>query len=125
MPQERSTFDPIDREVGSRIRLRRQMLHMSQKRLGSAIGVTYQQVQKYETGDSRVAASTLVAIARVLEWPTAAFLPSSEGPSPDAAQPWPEASTDGLKLLGWFQAVPHEFRPALVTICQGLAEPQG
>lgn len=58
--------DPIDKYVGSRIRERRVGLRMSQTKLGEAIGVTFQQVQKYENGSNRVGASNLYKIARTL-----------------------------------------------------------
>ncbi len=58
--------DPIDRYVGSRIRARRVGLRMSQTKLGQAVGVTFQQVQKYENGTNRVGASNLYRIARAL-----------------------------------------------------------
>jgi transcriptional regulator with XRE-family HTH domain len=58
--------DPIDTEVGRRIRLRRTQLGMSQETLGERVGVTFQQVQKYEKGVNRVGASRLVRIAQVL-----------------------------------------------------------
>ena len=57
----------IDVHVGSRIRLRRAMLGMSQERLGSALGLTFQQVQKYERGANRVGASRLFDISRILD----------------------------------------------------------
>jgi transcriptional regulator with XRE-family HTH domain len=59
--------DPIDTEVGRRIRLRRTQLGMSQEALGERVGVTFQQVQKYEKGANRVGASRLVHIAHVLD----------------------------------------------------------
>ena len=58
--------DPIDKHVGARIRARRIGLRVSQTKLGRAIGVTFQQVQKYETGTNRVGASNLLRIARAL-----------------------------------------------------------
>ncbi len=58
--------DPIDRYVGSRVRVRRLGLGMSQTKLGQAIGVTFQQVQKYENGANRVGASNLYKIAKAL-----------------------------------------------------------
>jgi|APHot6391423262_1040250.scaffolds.fasta_scaffold12791_1 transcriptional regulator with XRE-family HTH domain len=64
----------IDREIGQRIRLARKQAKLSQSELGQAIGVTYQQVQKYENGTDRVAASRLVQIATVLEQPASALL---------------------------------------------------
>lgn len=58
--------DPIDVHVGKRLRLRRTLLGMSQEQLANAIGVTFQQVQKYERGSNRVSASRLYDVARVL-----------------------------------------------------------
>ncbi len=64
---------PIDTHVGSRIRLRRTLLGMSQERLGEALGLTFQQVQKYERGVNRVGASRLFDLSRVLDVPIAFF----------------------------------------------------
>jgi transcriptional regulator with XRE-family HTH domain len=57
---------PVDKHVGSRIRMRRMMLGFSQEKLGDALGLTFQQVQKYEKGANRVGASRLLQIARIL-----------------------------------------------------------
>jgi len=65
--------DPIDVHVGSRVRLRRTLLGMSQGRLGDAIGLTFQQVQKYERGANRVSSSRLFDLARVLDVPVSYF----------------------------------------------------
>ena len=65
--------NPIDIHVGARIRLRRQLLKMSQDRLGDDLGVTFQQVQKYERGANRVGASRLYRLSRVLEVPVQFF----------------------------------------------------
>ncbi len=62
----KGTADPIDRYVGSRVRVRRLGLGMSQTTLGQAIGVTFQQVQKYENGANRVGASNLYKMAKAL-----------------------------------------------------------
>ena len=64
---------PVDAHVGSRIRLRRTLLGMSQERLGEALGLTFQQVQKYERGANRVSASRLFDLARVLDVPISFF----------------------------------------------------
>ncbi len=64
---------PIDVHVGARIRLRRTLLGMSQERLGEALGLTFQQVQKYERGTNRVGASRLFDLARVLDVPISFF----------------------------------------------------
>jgi len=75
---------PIDVHVGSRVRLRRTLLGMSQERLGEALGLTFQQVQKYERGVNRIGASRLFDLSRVLDVPISFFfddLPSSVGGS--------------------------------------------
>ena len=65
--------NPIDVHVGSRVRLRRTLLGMSQEKLGEAIGLTFQQVQKYERGANRVGASRLYDLSRVLDVPVGFF----------------------------------------------------
>jgi transcriptional regulator with XRE-family HTH domain len=64
---------PIDVHVGTRVRLRRTLLGMSQERLGEALGLTFQQVQKYERGVNRVGASRLFDLSRVLDVPISFF----------------------------------------------------
>jgi transcriptional regulator with XRE-family HTH domain len=65
--------NPIDVQVGSRVRLRRNMLGLSQEKLGEAIGLTFQQVQKYERGANRIGASRLHELSRVLDVPVSFF----------------------------------------------------
>ncbi len=65
--------NPIDLHVGTRMRLRRQVLKMSQEKLGNALGVTFQQIQKYERGSNRVGASRLWRLAQVLDVPVSFF----------------------------------------------------
>lgn len=65
--------NPIDIHVGSRVRLRRTLLGMSQEKLGEALGLTFQQVQKYERGANRVGASRLFDLSRVLDVPVSFF----------------------------------------------------
>ena len=65
--------NPIDIHVGSRVRLRRNMLGLSQEKLGEAIGLTFQQVQKYERGANRIGASRLLELSRVLDVPVSFF----------------------------------------------------
>jgi transcriptional regulator with XRE-family HTH domain len=63
--------NPIDKHVGSRVRMRRMMLAMSQEKLGHALGLTFQQVQKYEKGTNRIGASRLQQISQILQVPVA------------------------------------------------------
>lgn len=65
--------NPIDVHVGSRVRLRRTLLGMSQEKLGEALGLTFQQVQKYERGANRIGASRLYTISIVLDVPVSFF----------------------------------------------------
>lgn len=65
--------NPIDIHVGGRVRLRRTLLGMSQEKLAEAIGLTFQQVQKYERGTNRIGSSRLFDLARVLDVPVAYF----------------------------------------------------
>lgn len=65
--------NPIDVHVGSRVRLRRMELGISQERLGRLLGLTFQQIQKYEKGANRIGASRLFAISRVLDAPVQFF----------------------------------------------------
>ncbi|MEJ1159649.1 helix-turn-helix domain-containing protein [Prosthecomicrobium sp. N25] len=76
--------NPIDIHVGSRVRLRRMMLGMSQEKLGEHLGITFQQIQKYEKGTNRIGASRLQAIARVLNVPVAFFFEDAPGMTPVA-----------------------------------------
>jgi transcriptional regulator with XRE-family HTH domain len=65
--------DPTDKHVGGRVRMRRKMLSMSQTKLGDALGLTFQQVQKYEKGTNRVSASRLQQMAYILKVPVSFF----------------------------------------------------
>lgn len=71
--------NPIDIHVGSRVRLRRMMLSMSQEKLGEHLGITFQQIQKYEKGTNRIGASRLQHIARVLQVPVSFFFEDAPG----------------------------------------------
>nr|WP_325050348.1 helix-turn-helix transcriptional regulator [Hyphobacterium indicum] len=69
----------IDAHVGSRVRLRRQLMKMSQEKLGDELGVTFQQVQKYERGANRIGASRLYSLANVLDVPVNFFFDGLTG----------------------------------------------
>ncbi|PLW76170.1 helix-turn-helix domain-containing protein [Cohaesibacter celericrescens] len=77
--------NPIDIYVGSRVRLRRMMLSMSQEKLGEHLGITFQQIQKYEKGTNRIGASRLQHIATTLEVPVAFFFEDAPGSPQEAA----------------------------------------
>lgn len=72
------TPNPVDVQVGARLRLRRKMLGLSQEKLGEAIGLTFQQVQKYERGANRIGASRLYELSRVLDVPVSFFFDDTD-----------------------------------------------
>ncbi len=73
MIENKKKPNPIDIHVGGRIRLRRNMLGLSQEKLGESLGITFQQIQKYEKGTNRVGASRLQAISSALTVPVSFF----------------------------------------------------
>lgn len=85
--------NPIDRHVGSRVRMRRVLVGMSQEKLGEALSLTFQQVQKYEKGTNRIGASRLQQISRILGVPVEYFF---EG----APQPQDRVAANGFGEAG-------------------------
>ena len=77
--------NPVDLHVGGRVRMRRKMLGVSQERLAEALGLTFQQVQKYERGANRISASKLYEIARFLSAPIAYFFEGLGDPTAGAS----------------------------------------
>ncbi len=80
---EKKIPNPIDIHVGSRVRLRRTMQGMSQEKLGDALGITFQQIQKYEKGSNRIGASRMQQISEALNVPVAFFF--EDAPVPGGA----------------------------------------
>jgi transcriptional regulator with XRE-family HTH domain len=91
------TPSPIDIRVGARLRLRRNMLGISQKKLGEVIGVTYQQVQNYERGTNRIGASRLHELSRVLDVPVAFFFDDTDPVRAPAMGGFSEPPAEELK----------------------------
>ena len=128
--------NPIDKHVGSRVRMRRMMLSMSQEKLGDALGLTFQQVQKYEKGTNRIGASRLQQISLILQVPVSFFFEGAPAP-PDGPQgmgeaPSPEyatsfmATSDGLALARAFTRIENaKLRRRIVELMAEMAgEPQ-
>lgn len=89
--------NPTDVYVGSRVRLRRKMLGLSQEKLGDKLGITFQQIQKYEKGTNRVGASRLEAMSTALDVPVSYFFPEREsGKSPGLQEEGATFMTDFL-----------------------------
>ncbi|MGZ6016181.1 MAG: helix-turn-helix domain-containing protein [Phenylobacterium sp.] len=97
--------DPIDVEVGARIRIRRKLLSVSQSDLAQALGITFQQVQKYERGANRVSASMLVKIAKRLNTSVAALVGEDDADRRPVAVYQQLASQGALELLDAFAAI--------------------
>jgi transcriptional regulator with XRE-family HTH domain len=96
--------DPIDVHVGSQIRTRRLLLGMNQEELAQRLGLTFQQVQKYESGANRVSASRLWEIAAILKMPIRYFFPGDQGqhrPNEQLQRP------ESIELIRFFYAIPN------------------
>jgi transcriptional regulator with XRE-family HTH domain len=101
---------PTDRHVGARVRMRRMMLGMSQTNLGEAVGLTFQQIQKYERGTNRIGASRLQHIAHILQVPASFFfeglpLPTETSSEEGAYIDHFLATSDGLSLTKHFMRI--------------------
>jgi transcriptional regulator with XRE-family HTH domain len=126
--------NPIDKHVGSRVRMRRMMLGMSQEKLGNSLGLTFQQVQKYEKGTNRIGASRLQQIAHILQVPVAFFFEGapnvggaarmegmSEAPSPAYVADF-LATSDGLALTKAFMRIgDSKLRRRIVDLVEQIA----
>ena len=125
--------NPIDRHVGSRVRMRRMMLSMSQEKLGDALGLTFQQVQKYEKGANRIGASRLQQISGILQVPVSCFFegaPTQPGGPTTAFEDSPSpayvadflATSDGLALTKAFVRIKDaKLRRRIVDLVQQIA----
>jgi transcriptional regulator with XRE-family HTH domain len=133
MAAPKKTPNPIDVHVGSRIRLRRAMVGMSQEKLGESLGITFQQVQKYEKGTNRVGASRLQNIAAVLNVPVSFFFEDAPTGSSEAATGMAESassyvvdflsSSEGLQLNRAFVKVSDpKVRRKIIDLVRSLAD---
>lgn len=126
------TPNPIDKYVGSRVRMRRIMLGMSQEKLGEALGLTFQQIQKYEKGTNRIGASRLQQISDIVQVPVSFFFeggPSSassvagmeEAPSPAYVSDF-LATSEGLALTKAFMRIADpKLRRSIVDLVEQMA----
>lgn len=124
--------NPIDKHVGSRVRMRRMMLSMSQEKLGDALGLTFQQVQKYEKGTNRIGASRLQQISHILQVPVSFFFEGApnlsgrpdgigEAPSPAYVSDF-LATSDGLALTKSFMRIKDsKLRRRIVDLVEQIA----
>lgn len=133
-PMTKKSPNPVDKHVGSRVRMRRMMVGMSQEKLGESLGITFQQIQKYEKGTNRIGASRLQNISQVLSVPVAFFFegaPSmnadATGFAEDASPAYVSdflASSEGLALTRAFLKIADsKVRRRIVDLVEALAEP--
>lgn len=125
----------VDRHVGNRVRMRRLLVSMSQEKLGELLGITFQQVQKYEKGSNRVSASRLYQIARVLGVPVQYFydeLKEDDGPSGFAESEGADAiagalqSPDGVQIARIFsETTDPDKRKLILNAVKLLADYKG
>ena len=119
--------DLTDQHVGSRVRMRRIMLAMSQEKLAAALGLTFQQVHKYERGANRIGASRLQQISQILQVPVAFFfegLPNELAPSALSVAQIDDfiSDSDGLRLIGAFMRIDNAtLRLRIVMLVQEIA----
>ena len=124
--------NPVDKHVGSRVRMRRIMLGMSQEKLGEALGLTFQQVQKYEKGTNRIGASRVQQIGDVLQVPVSFFFEGgpttsvaadglNEAPSPAYVSDF-LATSEGLALIRAFTRIEDaKLRRSIVDLVEQMA----
>jgi len=127
------TPHPVDVRVGARLRLRRNMLGLSQEKLGGMIGLTFQQVQKYERGANRISASRLHELSRVLDVPVSFFFddtdpvraPATGGfaePPAEAFQSDPLRKSETIELVrAYFSIEDSAVRRPLLDLAKALA----
>lgn len=124
--------NPIDKHVGARVRMRRLLVGMSQEKLGTSLGITFQQIQKYEKGTNRIGASRLQQIAEVLGVPVSYFFEDAQGeaiPAGFGEQPQSDyvadflATAEGLQLTKSFMKVKDpKVRRRIVDLVASIAE---
>ena len=127
---------PIDVHIGSRLRLRRTLMGMSQEKLADAVNLTFQQIQKYEKGANRIGASRLYQFSKILDVPPSYFFdsmpdnlidnnpthPSADGSSPGLRDPLTKRET--LELVrAYYRVSDPAVRKRVFELVKSLAEP--
>jgi len=117
---------PVDVHVGKRVRHRRWMVGMTQQQLGEAVGIKFQQIQKYETGMNRVSASRLWDIAHAMDVPVAFFFEGLEGEGATTTSQTSAgdllADKEALELVRSYYAMPENQRRRLFDLARALSD---
>jgi transcriptional regulator with XRE-family HTH domain len=131
LPVPKKQANPIDAHVGNRVRLRRMLVGMSQERLGELLGLTFQQVQKYEKGVNRIAAGRLFEISGILGVPVSFFYEDIDGRRSvgfaEGGEPPPVmefvSSGEGLQLsLAFMRIEDPKVRRRILDLVRSLAD---
>lgn len=112
----------VDEHVGQRIRHRRWTVGMTQQQLGEAVGIKFQQIQKYETGMNRVSASRLWDIARALDVPVAFFFEGLADASAIEVERGVLADKEALQLVRAYYAIPEAQRRQIFELARVLSQ---
>lgn len=126
--------NPIDVHVGARVRLRRTMLGLSQEKLGESLGITFQQIQKYEKGSNRIGASRLQSLSNILKTPISFFFEDAPSSQQETINGMAEAdspnyvvdflsSSEGLQLNKAFANIKDpKVRKKIIELVRSLAD---
>lgn len=128
---EKKIPNPIDRHVGSRVRMRRLLVGLSQEKLGEALGITFQQIQKYEKGANRIGASRLQQTAKILGVPVEFFFegaPAGDAVAGFGEMPQPSfvsdfmATSEGVQLTKAFVRIADpQVRRRIIDLVEAIA----
>lgn len=114
---------PVDLYVGSRLRLRRDLVGMTQKQLAEQVGVKFQQIQKYEAGNNRISASRMWDIAGVLGVPVSFFFDGMEGQWPDTGEETGfVADNSAIELVRVYRGIPKMQRQKFLDLARMLCQ---
>lgn len=134
MAENKKIPNPIDIHVGARVRLRRTMLGLSQEKLGESLGITFQQIQKYEKGSNRIGASRLQKLSEILKTPISFFFEDAPGGQQKPVDGMSEAdspnyvvdflsSSEGLQLNKAFARIKDsKVRKKIIDLVRSLAD---
>lgn len=134
MVETKKKPNPIDIHVGTRVRLRRTMLGLSQEKLGDSLGITFQQIQKYEKGSNRIGASRLQKLSEILKTPISFFFEDAPGSEKSMVSGMSEvdapnyivdflSTSEGLQLYKAFANIKDpKVRKKIIDLVRSLAD---
>ncbi len=114
----------VDVHVGQRVRQRRHLAGMTQRELGDKVGIKFQQLHKYETGENRISASRIWEVAAALDVPVSFFFEGIDGQAPDIGKVRGDPLTDkeALDLVRAYYGIPQNQRRRLLDLARALSD---